>query len=54
MHEDNFRQLYYKFLDFSRSKEQTLMFHHFLESLYHIFVESYIDNEYISIDQVIF
>ena len=54
MHGSNSRQLYYTFLDFSSSKEQTLMFHYFLELFYHTFVESYIDQEHISIDKVIF
>ena len=54
MHEGNSGQLYFTFLDFYSSKEQTLMFHHFIESLYHTFVESYIDQEHISIDKVIF
>ena len=28
---------YYTFIDFCRSQEQTLMFHHFLKLLYHTF-----------------
>ena len=32
----------------------SLMFHHFLELLYHTFVEFYIDQKYILIDKVIF
>ena len=54
MHEGNSEQLYYIFLHFCSSKEQTFMFPHFLELLYHTFVESSIDQEHILIDKVIF
>ena len=54
MHDGNSQQLYYTFLYFCISKEQTLMFRKFLELLYHTFVQSYIDQEYILIDKIIF
>ena len=54
MHEGNSQQLYHKFLDFCSSQKKTLMFHHLLEKLYNKFVESYIDQEHILIDMVIF
>ena len=54
MHESNYQLLYYVFLDFCSSQEQTLMFHHFLEKINHTLVESYIDQEHILIDKVIF
>ena len=54
MDEGNYQLLYFTILDFFVSQEQTLMFHHFLEQLYHTFAESYIDQEHILIDKVIF
>ena len=43
-----------KLFEFCRSEEQNLMFHHFLEQLYLTFVESYIDQEHILLEKVIF
>ena len=52
--EGNYQLLYYTFLDFCSNHKQILMIHHFLGEFYHIFLESYIDQEHILIDKVIF
>ena len=54
MHEDNSQGLFYTFLDFCSSQEHTLMFQYFLELLNDLFVDSYIYEELILIDKVIF
>ena len=54
MYEDNSQGLFYTFLDFCSSQEHTLMFQYFLELLNDLFVDSYIYEELILIDKVIF
>ena len=53
MHDGNYQQLYHTSVDFCSSQEQIPKFRHFLELLYHTFVESYINQEYILLQMVI-
>ena len=52
MHEGNYQLLYFTFLDFCSSQEETLMLHPFLQELFRTFLESYINQERILIDKV--